>query len=353
MLHCKSPDGRGRTRSKRHSWSGVRSRPPSLDTVWESHDVVEAVPKQEDIMAAGSADLMAGSLRIRPGGWGPFKMLFRRSWQERHGVLQPAGAAGGPPQLLLFQSEGMEQLHEVVTLQSPLELHCLPADGNLFRFVLCAAGDSVELAATSEEQRTLWMLALGDSVCCPSSPPSSQPSSPAAKSPQGDWVSAGAVGRVRLRRMKLADNYTMGRVLEQRENLIVVEGFHRKTYRSHALKIVSKSAVHVKQLKQGGGALAAGGACGPELISQCIEEVYEGPNHACLVMKWGTHELDTEHRLAAAVLEALRLLHELLPDQSAVGADSANQIMLQGDDTERLVRRVLTLDRLLQANLFI
>jgi len=138
-------------------------------------------------------------------------------------------------------------------------------------------------------------------VCCPSSPPSSQPSSPAAKSPQGDWVSAGAVGRVRLRRMKLADNYTMGRVLEQRENLIVVEGFHRKTYRSHALKIVSKSAVHVKQLKQGGGALAAGGACGPELISQCIEEVYEGPNHACLVMKWGTHELDTEHRLAAAV----------------------------------------------------
>jgi len=191
-------------------------------------------------------------------------------------------------------------------------------------------------------------------VCCPVSPPSSTQSSrdgspvgASARSPKGDWVSAGAVGRVRIKRSKLADNYTMGRVLEQGENLIVVEGFHRKTRKSHALKIVSKSG-DLRQLRDGG--LAGVNACNPELISQYIEEVYEGPNHACLVMKWGTHELDWSHRLAAAVLEALRLLHELLPE-SEVG-EGAN-IMLQGDDTERLVRRVLTLDRLLQANLFI
>ena len=127
------------------------------------------------------------------------------------------------------------------------------------------------------------------------------------------------------------------------QNLIVVEGFHRETKCSHALKIVSKSSAHFKQLQHEGCSLPVNGS---ELISKCIEEVYEGPNHACLVMKWGTHELDTEHRLAAAVLEALRLLHELLPS-------AGSNIMLKGCDVRLLLLRVLTLDRLLQADLFI
>ena len=263
------------------------------------------------------------------------------------------------------------------------------------------------------------MLALGDSVCCPS-PPQSPPHTPEASNPSSPQceregvVAAGAAGRVRLKRCKVADNYTMGKVLEQGEvrhapprhhldspvprptpkrthrsanrparslratlrpslahllpsplaplppaaphtgrplslqNLIVVEGFHRKTRCSHVLKIVSKGSAHFKQIKRDGCSMHANG---PELISRCIEEVYEGPNHACLVMKWGTHELDTDHHLAAAVLEALRLLHELLPDTVGADGDGAN-IMLRGDDAHRLVRRVLTLDRLLQANLF-
>lgn len=326
----------------RHSKS-VRSRAPSLDTVWESFDAVDAVPLQEDALASGSRDLMAGGLKIRSSGWGAFRGLFRRQWQERFAVLQ--GEPGSLPQLLFFQNESMTQLQEVVLLQSPLELHCVPGDGALYRFELCTAKCApIELAATSEDSRILWMLALGDSVCCPASPPVSRsPSTPG--SPPSDWISAGAAGRVRLKRCKLADNYTMGKVLEQSEELIVVEGFHRSTRSSHAIKIVSKSAAQSKVLKRDVCCLPGNG---PELISKCIEEVYEGPNHACLVMKWGTHEFDTQHHLAAAVLEALRLLHELLP-----GGDVGGNLMLDGSDTHRLVSRVLSLDRLLQAHLFI
>jgi len=156
----------------------------------------------------------------------------------------------------------------------------------------------------------------------------------------------GLDGRVQLTSSKVADNYTMGKVLEQREDLIVVEGRHRKTLASHVLKIVSTRGAKSGAFRSS-GSLSAGGA---ELIGKCVEEVYEGPNHVCLVMKWGMHELDTQHRVAASVLEALRLLHELLPS-NAFG--DGNHMRLHGSDARRLVQRVLTLDGLLQANLFI
>ena len=59
----------------------------------------------------------------------------------------------------------MEQLSEELILFSPLQLHCLPAEGNgsHSRFSL-SAGDApaVELAADSEEERQRWMFSLGE-----------------------------------------------------------------------------------------------------------------------------------------------------------------------------------------------
>lgn len=296
------------------------------------------------------------------------RLLFRRPWQERHAVLQ-LGESGFSPQLLLFQKEDMEQLHEAIVLLPPLQMHCLPAEGPLFRFTLSAARCApIELAAASEEMRAHWMLALGDSVCnppthpvlspspsfgsessgdseSPLSSPERSPSPPVRRSCNAEWSSL--EGRVQLTRSKVADNYTMGKVLEQSEDLIVVEGMHRKRRASHVLKIVSKSSPNLKQLRREGCTLPAGGA---DLIGTCIEEVYEGPNHVCLVMKWGMHQHDTRHQLAAAVLEALRLLHELLP--SSTHGEGAH-MRLHGADARRLVHRVLALDRQLQANLFI
>jgi hypothetical protein len=172
----------------------------------------------------------------------------------------------------------------------------------------------------------------------------------------------------------------------------VVEGFHKKTRCSHALKLVSKSCSSFNDFRKGCCSMPP--KC-PELISNCLEAVFEGPNHVCLAMRWGTHVLDAQHQLTACLVQvhappsplietalsskptarrsshathptparpasahpahptlpptvqALRLLHEV---RSPKQADS---IMLGSDDVCRLVLRVQTLDRLLQANLFI
>ena len=85
------------------------------------------------------------------------------------------------------------------------------------------------------------------------------------------------------------------------------------------------------------------------LLGQCLEEVYEGANHVCIVMHWGTHELDAHHQLAASVLEALRLLRELVPPAEVPAGD----LMLQKADAQRLMMRAVELDCHLQSNLFI
>ena len=123
-------------------------------------------------------------------------------------------------------------------------------------------------------------------------------------------------GRVQLGRSKVADNYTTGKVLAQGDDYMIVEGFNLKTHRSHALKLLAKSSKRLMRRGWFQGGSEAGSSLGPRvcsrLLSQCLEEVYEGQNHVCMVMHWGSHELDADHELACAVLEALRLAVEEL-----------------------------------------
>ena len=119
---------------------------------------------------------------------------------------------------------------------------------------------------------------------------------------------------------------------------------HLETNESRALKLLSKSSMRFQLDKEPLQARVCS-----ELLSQCLEEVYEGPNHVCIVMHWGTHELDGKHQLAAAVLEALRLLRELVPPAEL----ASDGLMLRKADTQRLMLRAIALDCHLQANLFI
>ena len=77
-------------------------------------------------------------------------------------------------------------------------------------------------------------------------------------------------------------------------------------------------------------------------MRRCLEEVYESSDHVCLVLRWGTHELDGRNLLCAPLVEALRLLHELQPDAS-------QHVMLRADDVQLLVQRVALLDCELQS----
>jgi len=139
----------------------------------------------------------------------------------------------------------------------------------------------------------------------------------------------------------------MGNVIAHGNDFLLVEGLHKRTKRSHALKLLNKGSTRPRH--RSSSHLPKGDWS--HRLSQCLEDVYEGPNHICLVMRWGTHEVDKEHDLSSAILEALRLLSEVMP---ATGdAPSEEGLRLNAVDTAKLMHRVLTLDTHLQANLFI
>jgi len=327
---------------------------------------------------AGGCTCARGRLYLRQTGIFPVRFFGRSSFLPRYAVLSPS-STGGPPRLQLYLSEAMEQLSEELILFSPLQLHCLPAEGNggHSRFSL-SAGDApaVELAADSEEERQRWMFSLGESVCTPPISPATSPGSssgtgsptstrkadalkaemlgsPVLASPSifSSFVgssSSDLSGRVQLGRSRVADNYSMGKVFAQGDDYMVVEGLHLATHRSHALKLLSKQSPRFRSSRDRGGRGLGPRVC-CRLLAQCIEEVYEGPNHVAMVMHWGTHELDCHHDLSIAVLEALRLLRELLPPEEL----PPEGLMLGAADTQKLMARLFALDSHLQANLFI
>ena len=97
------------------------------------------------------------------------------------------------------------------------------------------------------------MFALGESVCKVQTPPSPvsvtselMPSD-LAELPGGELLGSPSGGRVHLGRAKVADNYTMGKVLAQGEDYMIVEGFNVKTHRSHALKLLAKSSARLQR----------------------------------------------------------------------------------------------------------
>ena len=183
-------------------------------------------------------------------------------------------------------------------------------------------------------------------------------------------------GQVSFAPGKVSEKYRMGRVLAQGEDYLVVLGQHLQvatqepprptppssraprlsradrlpatllpqTGQSHALKLLSKHSKRLRLGQQGTQARTCS-----RLLGQCLEELYEGPNHVCLVMRWGSHELDERHELSASVLEALRLLREVVPDADL----PPGGLVLSKADAQRLLLRAVALDCHLQSNLFI
>ena len=86
------------------------------------------------------------------------------------------------------------------------------------------------------------------------------------------------------------------------------------------------------------------------LISHFVDEVFAQPDHVCLCMRWGCHEVDSSHHLSCLVLNALELLLELLPSPEDVGC---KHIRLPRVDLQRILLRSLALDTYLLDHLFI
>lgn len=196
------------------------SRPPSLNTVWEwQGETVEAVPATTEALLMDGGEPMSldepmnGPLELRSSAG--LRWLSRRTWNARYGVLQPATSSMPTPRLLMFDSGERGHLHEEILLVAPLQLVALPCpqhappDGGsgLMRFTL-SSGDAspLELAAHSDEQRQLWIFALGESM---------HSSSPVPRSPTS--VLPKLSGKVRLKQCKLSDNYQMGKILSKGE----------------------------------------------------------------------------------------------------------------------------------------
>lgn len=369
------------------------SRRPSLDTVWEAVcEGLTGVPVAGANQAGGlSTDddtmlHMNGPLSIRLPLWGPINHFVRRPWRERFGVL--IIEHDQPPCVLLFAGDQAKaQLQEEIQLLPPLQLHCIAGDESASKrsiFSLSSGGLSpMEFGVATEELRAQWMWALAESMSCSARP-----------SPERSLVACTELeGGLRLMKARVADSYRMGKVLASGTDFMVVEGVHLATARSHALKLLNKSSdcfhtnirraldkadisdgklfswrpsslmakalggesitrklnCHSDQHAVGG----KGGGLWHELRKLCgyLGDVYEGPKHVCLVMEWGTHERDPEHLLSAVVLQALRLLHELLPISPLLA--NGGGLMLCAEDVRALIRRTLLLDWRLQANLFL
>jgi len=290
---------------------------------------------------------MRGPLALRSApSW--FRYFGRRVWTSRYAVLQPA-TASSPPRLLLFLSESMDELHEELLLLSPVQLDCLANDGTTghgqhANFTLSSAGAApIELSAPSDDERQQWIFHLGESML--PSPASSTSSSPVLGAPAAAILPSQSLnGQVSFAPGKVSEKYRMGRVLAQGEDYLVVLGQHLQTGQSHALKLLSKHSKRLRLGQQGTQARTCS-----RLLGQCLEELYEGPNHVCLVMRWGSHELDERHELSASVLEALRLLREVVPDADL----PPGGLVLSKADAQRLLLRAVALDCHLQSNLFI
>jgi hypothetical protein len=269
------------------------------------------------------------------------------AWVSRFAVLYER-SSHGPPRLIFFTSDSTEQLAEEISLRQPLEVSavptsdacgCAPAFGSLLR-LSSGGGPPLEFALSSEEERLSWIWALGESACQRSQPvPAGAPPLPKSWAGLSADGSGGLMGHV-------AEQYAMGKILLAGEDYMVVEGIHQRTHASHALKLVCKSSR--AELKPARDAGHGAGACWQQL-SHCVGDVFEMPSHVCMVMPWGTHELDSQHGLAALVLEALRVLHELLPSAAA----PKGELHLCAEDARRLISRLLQLDLHLQANLFL
>lgn len=82
--------------------------------------------------------------------------------------------------------------------------------------------------------------------------------------------------------------------------------------------------------------------------------MFTHPSHTCVVLKWGTHEVDASFQMSASILDAIRLLAVMLPPaRTREARHCARHLRLSGDLIARLLLRMACLDAYLGANLWL
>ena len=153
---------------------------------------------------------------------------------------------------------------------------------------------------------------------------------------------------LRLSAGALEDHYVLKRELMSAAHYEVVEGVKRDTHKNYSLKIVRwRNAARLS------AAATAGARLDPMrafyLISSFVDEVFSEPNQITLCMKWGSHEVDVSHQLSCIILNALKLLRELLPPNDQQSAC----VRLQRTDLQRVLLRTMALDAFLEHHMYI
>lgn len=82
--------------------------------------------------------------------------------------------------------------------------------------------------------------------------------------------------------------------------------------------------------------------------------MFTHPNYICIVMKWGMHEVDASHQISASIIDAIRLLNELLPHTRSRSEQRRLQhLRMSGDVLQKLLLRVACLDAHLKSSLWL
>lgn len=127
------------------------------------------------------------------------------------------------------------------------------------------------------------------------------------------------------------ESYQLKRELSSGRGFRVVEGVALCGQRNYSLKFVHGHGVRATRPLDTMQCL--------HLITSFVGEVFAHPTFVCVVMRWGMHEVDGSHQLAAVIAEAVRLLRELLPS-----GGQSRYLRLSSSVLQRLLLRMACLD---------
>mmetsp|Transcript_62444 Transcript_62444/g.103882 ORF Transcript_62444/g.103882 Transcript_62444/m.103882 type:complete len:276 (+) Transcript_62444:54-881(+) len=152
---------------------------------------------------------------------------------------------------------------------------------------------------------------------------------------------------LRLQEGLVEERFMMRRELIASRGYKVVEGVEKTTLRNFALKIVHTG----KCVWRGNKSLDLMQAL--HLIASFVDEVFCHPNYVCICMKWGMHEVDSSNQLSAWIVDASRLLAELLHGQQPRSSRHSLYLRVSAHELQRLLLRTACLDLYLNNNLWL
>ena len=149
----------------------------------------------------------------------------------------------------------------------------------------------------------------------------------------------------------LVDNFfTLRKQLSAGPSYKIIECVHRASARNYSLNIISSRGLH--RLRVSGPSTSKGTMEPMQAfywISSFVEEVFSHPNYVAIVLKWGSHDVDSHHQLSVRISDALRLVRELLSPEEARRA----YFRLSARELQRLLLRSACLDLYLDLHLYI